>query len=113
VAAGAPARRALGNGTPVDTTVFCATAVGAKTDYIDKGSPWENDYIESFNGKLRDDLLDGEIFYSLRKAQIVIEQWRRHYNAVRLHSSLGYRPRAPEVIVPSGCQPVAQRPPLN
>jgi putative transposase len=65
-------------------------AVGAKTAYIEKGSPWENGYIESFNGKLRDELLNGEIFYSLREAQIVIEQWRQHYNTKRPHSSLGY-----------------------
>ena len=58
-------------------------AVGAKTAYIAPGSPWENGYIESFNARLRDKLLDGEIFYSLKEAQIVIESWRRHYNAVR------------------------------
>ena len=60
-------------------------AVGAKTAYIAPGSPWENGYIESFNARLRDELLDGEIFYSLKEAQIVIESWRRHYNAVRPH----------------------------
>jgi putative transposase len=76
-------------------------AVGAKTAYIEKGSPWENGYVESFNGKLRDELLDVEIFNSLREAQILIESWRRHYNAVRPHSALGYRPPAPEVIVPA------------
>lgn len=88
-------------------------AVGAKTAYIEKGSPWENGYIESFNGKLRDELLNGEIFYSLREAQIVIEQWRRHYNMIRPHSSLGYRPPAPEVIMPPVGQPVALRSLLN
>jgi transposase InsO family protein len=88
-------------------------AVGAKTAYIEKGSPWENGYIESFNGKLRDELLNGEIFYSLREAKVVIEQWRRHYNAIRPHSSLGYRPPAPEVIIPLGDLTVAPRPPLN
>ena len=56
-------------------------AVGAKTAYIERGSPWENGYIESFNARLRDELLNGEIFYTLREAQIVIESWRRHYNA--------------------------------
>ncbi len=76
-------------------------AVGAKTAYIAPGSPWENGYIESFNARLRDELLNGEIFYSLREAQIVIESWRRHYNAVRPHQSLGYRPPAPEVFVPA------------
>jgi putative transposase len=73
-------------------------AVGAKTAYIEPGSPWENGYCESFNAKLRDELLNGEIFYSLAEAKIVIESWRRHYNTRRPHSSLGYRPPAPEVI---------------
>ena len=73
-------------------------AVGAKTAYIEPGSPWENGYCESFNSKLRDELLDGEIFYSLAEAKIVIEGWRRHYNTKRPHSSLGYRPPAPEVV---------------
>ena len=77
------------------------TAVGAKTAYIAPGSPWENGYVESFNARLRDELLNGEIFYSLREAQIVIESWRRHYNAVRPHQSLGYKPPAPEVFIPA------------
>ena len=77
------------------------TAVGAKTAYIERGSPWENGYVESFNARLRDELLDGEIFYTLQEAQVVIESWRRHYNAVRPHASLGYRPPAPEVFVPA------------
>ena len=72
--------------------------VGAKTLYIEPGSPWENGYNESFNGKLRDELLNGEIFYSLKEAQVVIEQWRKHYNTVRPHSSLGYRPPAPQTF---------------
>ncbi|MGE0056153.1 MAG: IS3 family transposase [Hyphomicrobium sp.] len=76
-------------------------AVGAKTAYIEPGSPWENGYVESFNARLRDELLNGEIFYSLREAQIVIESWRRHYNAVRPHQSLGYKPPAPEVFIPA------------
>jgi putative transposase len=75
-------------------------AVGAKTAYIAPGSPWENGFVESFNARLRDELLNGEIFYSLKEAQIIIESWRRHYNAVRPHASLGYRPPAPEVFVP-------------
>ncbi len=74
-------------------------AVGAKTAYIEPGSPWENGYCESFNGKLRDELLNGEIFYSLKEATAVIETWRRHYNTVRPHSSLGYKPPAPEALV--------------
>jgi transposase InsO family protein len=65
------------------------TAVGAKTAYIAPGSLlWENDFIESFNARLRDELLDDEIFYSLNEARIVIESWRRHYNAMRPHASL-------------------------
>ena len=76
------------------------TAVGAKTAYIAPGSPWENGYVESFNARLRDELLDGEIFYSLREAQVVIEAWRQHHNTVRPHSALGYRAPAPEVFVP-------------
>lgn len=66
--------------------------------YIEPGSPWENGYIESFNGKLRDELLDGEVFTSLLEARILVEQWRRHYNTIRPHSALGYRPPAPEAI---------------
>ncbi len=64
--------------------------VGAKTLFIEPGSPWENGYCELFNGKLRDELLNGEIFYSLKEAQVVIEQWRRHYNTIRPHSALNY-----------------------
>ena len=74
--------------------------VGAKTLYIEPGSPWENGYCESFNGKLRDELLNGEIFYSLKEAKVVIGQWRHHYNTVRPHSSLGYRPPAPQTFAP-------------
>jgi putative transposase len=76
-------------------------AVGAKTAYIERGSPWENGFIESFNARLRDELLDGEIFYSLAEARIVIESWRRHYNTERPHGSLGYKPPAPEVFIPA------------
>ena len=72
--------------------------VGVQTLYIEPGSPWENGYCESFNGKLRDELLNREIFYSLKEVQILTESWRREYNQVRPHSSLGYRPPAPEVI---------------
>jgi len=103
------------------------TAVGAKTAYIAPGSPWENGYIESFNARLRDELLNGEIFYTLKEAKIVIEHWRRHYNAVRPHASLGYRAPALEVFIPTltawpaarsggappAMLPLAQRPPLN
>lgn len=86
---------------------FTATAVrewlgriGVNTLYIEPGSPWENGYCESFNGKLRDELLNGEIFYTLKEAQIVIESWRQHYNTIRPHSSLGYIPPAPETVLP-------------
>jgi transposase InsO family protein len=86
------------------------TAVGAKTAYIAPGSPWENGFIESFNARLRDELLDGEIFYSLKEAQVIIESWRRHYNTVRPHGSLGYRAPAPEVFVPAMVMRAAQQP---
>jgi putative transposase len=98
------------------------SAVGAKTATIEPGSPWENGYCESFNAKLRDELLNGEIFYSLREAQIIIEAWRRHYNEVRPHSALGYRPPAPKVTLwpsqrPGSASPatpaVATRPIIN
>ena len=72
-------------------------AVGAKTAYIAPGSPWENGYVESFNARLRDELLNGEVFNSLREAQVIVEGWRRHYNTVRPHGSIGYKPPAPEV----------------
>jgi putative transposase len=72
--------------------------LGTSTVFIEPGSPWENGYIESFNGKMRDELLNGEIFDTLVEAQVLIEQWRREYNHVRPHSALGYRPPAPEVV---------------
>lgn len=85
---------------------FAATAVkgwisgvGAVTAFIEPGSPWENGYVESFNGKLRDELLNTEVFNTLAEAKVLIEQWRRHYNTVRPHSSLRYRPPAPEVLL--------------
>ena len=68
------------------------------TLFIEPGSPWENVYIESFNGKLRDELLNGEIFTTLLEAKVLIENWRREYNHIRPHSSLGYRPPAPQTI---------------
>jgi len=74
--------------------------VGVTTLFIEPGSPWENGYNESFNGKLRDELLNGEIFYTLQEAQVLIEHWRHHYNTVRPHSSIGYRPPAPATILP-------------
>ena len=74
--------------------------LGTKTLYITPASPWGNGYCESFNGKLRDELLNGELFYTLREAQVLIERWRVFYNTVRPHSSLRYRPPAPETVVP-------------
>ena len=74
--------------------------LGVQTLFIEPGSPWENGYIESFNGKLRDELLNPEIFTTLTEAKVLIEQWRREYNQVRPHSSLGYRPPAPETRIP-------------
>ena len=73
--------------------------LGVTTLVIEPGSPWENGFCESFNGKLRDELLEREIFYSLQEAQVLIEQWRRAYNTVRPHSALAYRPPAPEAVM--------------
>jgi putative transposase len=73
--------------------------LGVKTLFIEPGSPWENGYVESFNGKLRDELLDREIFTTLEEAKVLIEQWRRDYNQIRPHSALGYQPPAPEAIL--------------
>ncbi len=84
------------------------TTVGAKTAFIEPGSPWENGYCESFNSRFRDELLNGEIFYTLKEAQIIIEKWRVHYNTVRPHSSLGYKPPAPKSIVPIDQRPTMQ-----
>ena len=81
-------------------------AVGAKTAYINPGSPWENGYGESFNARFRDELLNGEIFYRLKEAQIIIEEWRKHYSTKRPHSALGYRPPAPVTIVPLDQKPI-------
>ena len=68
---------------------------------IEPGRPMQNGYIESFNARLRDELLDGEIFYTLKEARIIVESWRRHYNTVRPHGALGYKPPAPEVFIPA------------
>ncbi|MBT4304434.1 MAG: IS3 family transposase [Chloroflexi bacterium] len=72
--------------------------------FIEPGSPWENGYVESFNGKMRDELLAGEIFYSITEAQVIIEQWRWHYNQIRPHSSLGYKPPTPATFIPHTSQ---------
>ncbi|MBU2083707.1 MAG: IS3 family transposase, partial [Alphaproteobacteria bacterium] len=91
---------------------FIATAlrdwlerIGVKTLYITPGSPWENGYCESFNSKLRDELLARETFFDLREAKILIEAWRHHYNTARPHSSLGYKPPAPKAVLPAAFMP--------
>jgi putative transposase len=88
-------------------TKFTAQAVrawlgrlGVKTLYIERGSPWENGYVESFIGKMRDELLNGELFSCLAEAKVLVEQWRKTHNHVRPHSALGYRPPAPEAVEP-------------
>ena len=81
--------------------------MGANTLYIEPGSPWENGYVESFNGKLRDELLNQEIFYTLREAQVLTARYRQTYNRIRPHSSLGHRPPAPAAILPA--EPIAMR----
>lgn len=81
--------------------------LAVKPLFIEPGSPWENGFVESFNGKFRDELLNREIFYTLKEAQIIIEQWRKEYNQVRPHSSLHYRPPAPEaILMPSLAAPL-------
>jgi len=77
--------------------------LGVGTLLIEPGSPWENGYCESFNGGLRDELLNGEVFYTLQEAKILIEEWRREYNEIRPHGSLGYRPPAPQtrILIPA------------
>lgn len=89
-----------------DESEFIAKAVrswlqhiGIKTSYIEPGSPWENGYIESFNGKLRDELLNREIFDTLFEAKVLVDRWRREYNHIRPHSSLGYKPPAAEAVL--------------
>jgi transposase InsO family protein len=82
-------------------------ALGVRTLFIEPGSPWENGYIESFNGKLRDELLNGEIFDTLVEAKVLIERWRQKYNRFRPHSSLGYKPPAP--VAKSDLAPEAWR----
>jgi len=75
--------------------------VGVTTLFIEPGSPWENGYVESFLGKLRDELLNREVFSTLLEAKVLVEQWRKDYNHNRPHSSLGYSPPVPETILPS------------
>lgn len=103
IARGTPACIRSDNGPEFVATAVKGwiSGVGARTAYIEPGSPWENGYVESFNGKLRDELLNAEVFNTLAEAKVLIEQWRVHYNTVRPHSSLGYRPPAPEVVLSS------------
>ncbi len=89
------------------------TALDVETLFIEPGSPWENGYVESFNGKLRDELLDREIFYTLTEAKILIERWRQEYNTVRPHSALGYRPPARETVRPTPIGGLAMSPALS
>jgi len=83
-------------------------AVRSKTADILPGSPWENEYCESFNARFRDELLIGDIFYTMKEAQIIIEEWRKHFNTKRPQSALGYRPPAPETIVSMDQRPIMQ-----
>ena len=100
---GAPKRIHCDNGSEFTARVVrdWLKAVGVRTLYIEPGSPWENGYVESFNGKLRDELWNVEYFESLKEAQVLVERWRRAYNQRRPHSALGYRPPAPEATFPS------------
>ena len=100
---GVPAHIRSDNGPefPAGLIRLWLEALQVQTLFIEPGSPWENGYVESFNGKLWDELLDREIFYTLPEAQILIERWRRQYNTVRPHSALGYRPPTPEAVVPT------------
>jgi putative transposase len=100
IARGVPTHIRSDNGAEFTATTVKGwiTGIGAKTAYIEPGSPWENGYVEGFNGKLRDELLACEIFNTLAEAQVLIERWRKYYNTARPHSALGYRPPAPEVI---------------
>jgi transposase InsO family protein len=79
--------------------------IGVRTLFIERGSPWENRDNEAFNGRLRDELLDGQVFYSLKEAEVLIARWRQHYNTLRPHSALGYRPPAPEALLPRPAGP--------
>ena len=107
IARGAPGRTRSNNGPEFVATAVKGwiSGVGAKAAFIEPGSPWENGYMESFNGKLRDELLSAEVFSTLAEVRVLIEQWRVHYNTVRPHLSLGYRPPAPEVIVSGMAMP--------
>ena len=98
---GAPANIRSDNGPEFTAELVreWLAGLGVQTLFIEPGSPWENGYVESFNGKFRDELLEREIFYTLKEARVLIECWRQEYNTVRPHSSLGYRPPAPETVI--------------
>ncbi len=122
VTRGVPAYLRSDNGSEFTCAAVRAwlAKVGVRTLCIEPGSPWENGYVESFNGKLRDELLNREIFYTLLEAKVLIELRRRHYNRVRPRSTLGYRPRAPEAVIDTGprraalrCAGAPLRPPLD
>ncbi len=85
--------------------------VDVKSLFIEPGSPWEHGYVESFNGKFRDELLNGEIFFTLTEAKVLVERWRHEYNTKRPHSSLGYRPPAPETV--AAAPPLGRVPSLS
>ena len=112
---GVPAHIRSDNGPEFTATLIrqWLAALTVETLFIEPGSPWENGYVESFNGKLRDELLDREIFYTLTEAKILIERWRREYNTVRPHSALGYRPPAPEAISPAPLSGLIMSPALS
>ena len=110
-----PAHLRSDNGPEFTATLMrqWLAALQVQTLFIEPGSPWENGYVESFNGKLRDELLDREIFYTLTEAKILIERWRREYNTVRPHSALGYRPPAPAAISPVSLNGLIMSPALS
>ena len=112
---GVPAHIRSDNGPEFTATLvrLWLAALDVETLFIEPGSPWENGYVESFNGKLRDELLDREIFFTLAEATILIERWRREYNTVRPHSALGYRPPAPAAIMPATLGSVEMSPALS
>ena len=112
---GLPAHLRSDNGPEFTATLIrqWLAALNVDTLFIEPGSPWENGYVESFNGKLRDELLDREIFYTLTEAKILIERWRREYNTVRPHSALGYRPPAPAAISPASLNGLLVSPALS
>ena len=115
VTQGLPAHSRSANGPEVTATRIrlWLDALQVQTLCIEPGSPWENGYVESFNGKLRDELLDREIFYTLTEAKILIERWRREYNTVRPHRALGYRPPAPAALSPAPLSGLIMSPALS